>query len=424
MTSFFMTFFYVLSFLSLYVQVFLLFTYIENRKKIKIRKGEIELDYYPTVSIVVPCYNEENTVSLTIDSLLNLNYPEDKLEIMVVDDGSIDNTWQVLQKYKDNNRIKLFKQKNGGKHTALNFGLEKSNSEFIGGLDADSSVDPEALKRIITYFKNEEIVAVAPSIIVRNPKNIIQYAQHAEYDMSHYNKKTLALLNGINVTPGPFSIFRKELFNKIGKYRKAHQTEDQEIALRIHEAGYKIEHCPDAYVYTNSPNTIKKLYKQRTRWIYGFIQNARDYKNLFFRPKYGTIGLFTLPSGIISVFGTVFLLFYALHRFYNFFAEKFTQVQVLGFDYFFNKSFTFDLFFINTEMLLFVTIILYALVIIAVLGGRSMIAGKKLLSWDILIFTFVYTVLAPFWLMKAIYNVATSKEASWVEERNYGINKI
>lgn len=423
----FIVLFYILSFLSVYVQVFLLLTFIENRKKIVIRGHKISLDYYPTVAIIVPCYNEEKTVATTIDSLLNLEYPKDKIEIVVIDDGSIDNTWQELQRYQNHPQIRIFKKENGGKHTALNFGLERINSEFVGGLDADSSVHPEALKRILTCFYDEKIMAVAPSIIVREPKNLIQFAQHAEYDMSHYNKKMLAIMNGINVTPGPFSIFRREIFEKIGNYTKAHHTEDQEIAMRIHKNGYRIEHCPDAYVYTNSPNTVKKLYKQRTRWIYGFIKNAFDYKDLMFKPKYGTIGLFTLPSGLISIMGTMFLMFFAVSRIYNFLSAKVVQAQTVGFDSFLGSSFTFDPFFINTRTIFFITIIIYILVTFAVINGRSMIYGKKILSWDIIIFTFVYSVVAPFWLMKACYNVATSHEASWVAERNYSLktkNKI
>src|SRR3989304_5876098 len=90
--------------------------------------------------------------------------------------------------------------------------------------------------------------------------------------MAIYTKKMLGFMGGIHVTPGPFSIFRKKVFEDLGHYRQAHNTEDQEIALRMQSRGYKIDHCPDAYVYTISPNTIVKLYRQRLRWIYGFIK--------------------------------------------------------------------------------------------------------------------------------------------------------
>lgn len=421
-----MIIFYGISFLAVYVQVFLLVTFFENRKKILIRTDKIDLDHYPTVTIIVPCYNEEKTVSLTVDSLLNLDYPSGKLSLIVVDDGSRDSTWSVLQAYVNHSQIKLFKKENGGKHTALNLGIANATSEFIGCLDADSSVHPEALKRIMTYFTNSEVMAVAPSIVVRDPKNILQYAQRAEYDMAHYTKKMLAFLQGIHVTPGPFSIFRKKVFDEIGNYRKAHHTEDQEIALRMHKFGYRIEHCPDAYVYTGSPNTIPKLYKQRVRWIYGFMKNAQDYKNLFFKPEYGSIGMFTLPSGLISISGTIFLLLFGLSRFYQYVSHKLIQTQAIGFSSAFGgTAFSFDPFFINTRTFLFISIILYILVIAALLNGRSMIAGRKLASsWDIPLFIIVYTFLAPLWLLKACFNVLRSREASWTDERDYSLKKI
>ncbi|MDD3662928.1 MAG: glycosyltransferase family 2 protein [Candidatus Pacebacteria bacterium] len=416
--------FYILSFLAVYVQIFFLVTFFENKKGINIRKDKLILKNYPTVTIIVPCYNEEKAVSLTVDSLLNLNYPKGKLEIIVVDDGSKDNTWSVLQKYISNKRIKLLQKENGGKHTALNLGIKHSTSDFVGCLDSDSSVHPEALKRIITFFDNEKVMAVAPSIVVRNPKNIIEYAQRAEFDMAHYNKKMLAFLKGIHVTPGPFSIFRREVFEKIGPYRKAHNTEDQEIALRMHKHGLLIDHCPDAYVYAGSPNTIPKLYKQRVRWIYGFIKNALDYKEFFFKPKYGTVGLFTLPSGFISITGTMFLLMFFLFRFFNFIADKVIQARAAGFASLFGTNISFDLFFLNTQTFLFISIILYVLVVIALLNGRRMIYGRKMLSWDIPLFIGIYAILAPIWLTKAVFNAFRSHESSWVGERDYSLEEV
>lgn len=413
-----MILFYIVSFLAVYVQVFLLVTFFERRKDISIRKEFIDLLSYPSVTIIVPCYNEERTVRVTIESLLTLDYPKDKLNIIVVDDGSKDKTWDVISSYKDNPQISIFKKENGGKHTALNLALEHVKTEFVGCLDADSEVDSEALKRIMTYFDNKETMAVAPSIVIKNPKNIIQYAQRAEYDMAHYTKKMLAFMGGIHVTPGPFSIFRKSVFDELGNYRKAHHTEDQEIALRMQKNGYKIDHCPDAYVYTGSPDTVPKLYRQRVRWIYGFIKNATDYKELFFRPKYGAIGLFTLPSGLISISGTIFLLVFTGVNIYEYVMHKILQIQATGLNFSHTRIFSVDLFFLNTQMFIFITVILYILVIAALVNGRRMIAHRKIISWDIIVFIVVYSFIAPFWLMKSVWNALSKHEASWTKERD------
>ena len=400
-------------------------TFFENRKDILIRSdgNKLILKNYPTVTIIVPCYNEEKDICLTIDSLIKLNYPRSKLKIFVVDDGSKDGTWKVLQKYNSNPLVKLFKKENGGKHTALNFGIEKNDSEFIGCLDSDSSVHPEALKRIITFFNNnKETMAVASSILVREPKNIIQYAQQAEFDMNHYMKKMLGFLKGINVTPGPFSIFRREVFDKIGLYRKAHNTEDQEIALRMHTHGLAIDHCPDAYVYAGSPNSVPKLYRQRVRWTLGFIRNSLDYKGLFFRPKFGTVGMFTLPSGFIPILGTIFLLLYYIDSLLNFISNKVLQLNATGFYSMFNGNIHFSLFYINTNVFLFISLLLYAFIIVSLILGRKMVYGRKVFSVDILLFIIIYFFLSPIWLLKSVWDAIRSRETNWVKERDYSLN--
>lgn len=422
-----MIIFYVISFAIIYIQVFFLVTFLENKKNILIRnnKNKLILKNYPTVTIIVPCYNEEEDICLTVDSLLGLNYPKGKLKIFVVDDGSKDNTWQVLQKYSSNRMIKLFQKENGGKHTALNFGIKRSDSEFIGCLDSDSSVHPEALKRIITQFnKNKETMAVASSVLVRKPKNIIQYAQQAEFDMNHYMKKMLGFLKGINVTPGPFSIFRRVVFDKIGLYHKAHNTEDQEIALRMHKYGLLIDHCPDAYVYAGSPNTVPKLYRQRVRWTLGFIKNSLDYKYFFFRPKFGALGMFTLPSGFISIVGTVFLLIFYLESVFNLVYRKILQLNATGFSSLFSSSTHFSLFYINTNIFLFISILLYLLILTSLIIGKKMVYGRKIFSVDILLFFIIYFFIAPFWLLKSIWNVLRSRETNWAKERDYSLNQV
>lgn len=411
---------YVVAFLAIYVQVFLLVTFLEKRKKIIIRgeHDKIDLDHYPTVTIIVPCYNEESTVEATAMSLLDLDYPKEKLKIVIVDDGSRDGTWNRIEalmlKYP---QIEGHCKENGGKHVAVNFALAKATSDFVGGLDADSFVHPQALKRIIKTFQDDpEIMAVSPSIIVHEPKNILQRAQRAEYDMSIYSKKMLGFMDAIHVTPGPFSIFRKKVFDDLGPYRKAHNTEDQEIALRMHEAGYRIDHCPDAYVYTVSPNTVAKLYRQRLRWIYGFLKNAFDYRRLIFRKKYGAVGTFTLPSGLISVASVICICALLLYNFGKFIVEKIGEIRTVGFSPSFG-NFHFDWFFINTKAIFFIMIILYTFVIAALLMGRRMAEGRYRISLDVLYFMVVYSIIAPFWLLKAVWNAIRSRESSWTFER-------
>ena len=404
--------FYILTFLALYVQVFLLVTFFENRKNIISRKGKVDLLDYPGVTVIVPCWNEENTIAKTVESLLALNYPKDKLQIFLIDDGSTDSTWEVLKKYKDISNIKVFTKENGGKHTALNFGLERLETPYIACLDADSVAHPDALNRLMSYFeKDETVMAVAPSIIVVNDKNIIQNAQSAEYYMAVYTKKMLGFLGAIHVTPGPLTVFKKKVFEDLGPYRHAHNTEDMEIAYRMQINGYKIEQCNDAFVYTNTPQTAVKLYKQRLRWIYGFINNTIDYKKFLFKSKHGNFSLFTVPAGIISIFAASYLFFRAVSSISQFLYNKLIQYQAVGLKV--NSDFNFDPFFINTQAFIFITIVLYALVINSMILGSRIAKDKWSLSINMVYFFFIYSIIAPFWLMRAVYNTLISKKPSW-----------
>ncbi len=405
--------FYILIFLSVFVQVFFLVTFLENRKKIIIRNGKITLKHYPAVTITVPCWNEEKTVYKTVRSLLALNYPKDKLKIILVDDGSTDGTNNAISKFTGYSNIQIFHKENGGKYTALNLGLEKMETDFFGCLDADSFADPESLVRIMSYFeKDPSIMAVAPSVTVCNFKTTIQNAQKAEYHMGVYFKKMLGFLGAINVTPGPLTIFRKKVFDDLGPYRHGHNTEDMEIAYRMQKNHYKIEHCNDAFVYTNTPSSIKKLYKQRLRWIYGFINNTLDYRSVLFRKKYGNFSVFTLPVGVISIFSVSFFFSRIIYNASDFIGSKILAFDTLGWSSMFQMP-RLDLFFFNVRSFSFIIILIYFLVIFAMLFGRKMAEGKWAFSLSMFYFFPVFAFCSPFWLAKAVYNTILKRRPNW-----------
>src|SRR3989344_4837903 len=169
------TIFYILTFLSVYIQVFFLITFLENRKKLIIRNGTVKLAKYPEVTIIVPCWDEEKTIYKTVRSLLDLNYPKDKLKIFLIDDGSTDGTWNTILKFSKYPNIRIFHKENGGKYTALNLGLSNIETDFLGCLDADSVADKESLVRLMSYFeKDPGVMAVSPSIMAFYSKNIVQ----------------------------------------------------------------------------------------------------------------------------------------------------------------------------------------------------------------------------------------------------------
>lgn len=405
---------YLFLFLSLNFEVFLLITYFENRLNIKEEEklSSRVLKKYPSVSIIVPCWNEESTVSKTIHSLLNLDYPKDKLKIMVVDDGSTDNTWQVVQKFKNNPRIELYTKENGGKYTALNFGLSKNNSDLVGCLDADSYVHKDALKKIVTYFEDKETMAVAPSIKLWEPKNFLQLLQKVEYGFGIFTRKMFHYMKAIYITPGPFSIFRKSVFEKLGGYEHAHNTEDIQIALRMQKNGMKIVHAHNAYVYTVPPKTVKKLLKQRVRWSYGFIKNAYDFRDMFFKKQYGNVGMLILPMASLSVVSVLFVSTVSVISIISNLITTISRIQTVGFDYSLNIM-NFDWFYINTQVIALIGVVVALGSILMILMSKRMSEGKLDIGMDLVYYLALYVFIAPLWYGKALFNAIFGVKSSW-----------
>ncbi len=401
-------------FTSLFFEVFLLITYIEKRHILKEDKarGDFSPAHYPLVSVIVPCFNEEKTVAKTLDSLLDLDYPKESLEIIVVNDGSTDGTLEALKKYEEMPSIYIYSKENGGKHTALNFGLSKAKGELAGCLDADSFAHEKSLKRIVSRFENPEVMAVTPAIVIHEPKTIIQRIQKIEYTWGVFTRKMLSFMGAIYVTPGPFSIFRTEVFRTLGGYKHAHHTEDFELALRMQSHHHKIENAHDAFVYTVGPKNINTLYTQRLRWSYGFLNNVLDYRSMLFRRKYGDIGLLILPLAILSVFSAIFMFSIITVSMLRNTYSTMERLAITGLPSI-RDGFSFDWFFINTSSQALITLAVLFLAIAILYIARRMTDGRFVFSRDILYFLFLYGFLVPFWLGRAVYNTALSKKISW-----------
>lgn len=403
---------YVFLFLSLYFEVFLLITYFEKRLDIKkeTARNKNTLKKYPSVTIMVPCWNEEKTLSKTIHSLLNLDYPKDKLKIMIIDDGSTDKTLQVAKKFESKKQVEIYHKENGGKHTALNFGLTKVTSDLVGCLDADSYVDKDALKNIVRYFDDKETMAVTPSVKVWQPKTIIQMIQKVEYSWGILIRKMFSYLGALYVTPGPFSIFRKEVFTNLGGYRHAYLTEDMEMAVRMQSNHYKIANAHDAVVLTVAPDSLKKLYKQRLRWTYGFIKNVFDYRHLFFKTEYGNLGIFILPMASLSILSAIYLVSLSVISAINSLVSEVIKINTVGIVW---PSWNFDWFYINTEVLAIASMVAFIGTVTMMLIARKMTEGKISIGMDLVYFFTLYVFIAPLWMIKALYNTIFSVKTKW-----------
>lgn len=400
---------YIFLFIALYIEVLFLITYLEVDKKRKIFLPK-DLSRFPSVSVIVPVWNEESTVLKTIFSLLKLNYPKDKLSIFIVDDGSIDNTWRIIQRFAKNKQIKLLHKENGGKYTALNYALNQIDSELVGCLDADSFVHPEALVRIVARFEDPEIMAVTPSIKVFEPKGWLGLIQKAEYIFGIFLRKVLLGLNAIYITPGPLSIFRRSVFERLGGYKHAYNTEDIEIALRMQSNKMKIDNVHNAYIYTIAPTNLKTLFKQRLRWVYGFLKNAVDYRKMFFNPNYGNLGLIVLPAAGFSVFSTLYFFIYRCYGWIESLIFKIREISTVGF-YF--KGLNLDVFYLNTGVIFFISLIAISGVIFIIMASRKLAEEETKFGIDSVFYLLFYTLIAPFWMIRAVYNLVFAKATKW-----------
>ena len=403
---------FVLLFISLFLEVFLLVSFLEKRVEHALKKVSEQERSEPSVCIVVPCFNEATTLSGTLHSLISLQYPRDKLEIIVVDDGSSDHTLSIARTFEnsrpDRRTIRVFSKENGGKHTAMNLALSHTRAELIGGLDADSIVHSGALLRIVRVFDNREVAAVTPGIHVRAPQTLLQHVQHVEYRLSVFIRFMLASLGSAFITPGPFSIFRTSAVRALGGWRHGHSTEDMELALRIQRAGHLIANVPAAIVHTTVPCTIRTLFRQRVRWTYGFLRNAADYRNMIANRTYGNLGIMVLPATLISIGSALFffvqMIWYITHMLFKTYAR--VELGIL-------PRASFELYYMNTGAIWFLAWIAVLCLIILISMGALIGTGKRQLPLATPLFLLLYTFLVPLWLGTALLRAVFRTGVQW-----------
>lgn len=244
----------------------------------KLVKEKIYPNFEPSISVIIPSYNEKENIANCLTSIINSNYPRDKIELIVVDDGSIDNTIQIVEEYRN---VKIIKQKHLGKSEALNKGIKNSTHDFVLTVDADIILEKDALKEIIKPFSDNKVAATTGNSTVKNNNTLISIFQDIEY---HYNNLirnsfSSAFNSGIWFF-GALACYRKNVLKEIGYFRKNTLTEDIDIDLRIKKAGYKTINAHKAWCSTVVPTNLRDLYKQRYRWWIGALQSLKSNFNL------------------------------------------------------------------------------------------------------------------------------------------------
>lgn len=405
----------VFIFIMLYFQVFLLITFLENKANFphfNHKNKPLFFDNFPSVTIIVPCWNEESTIAKTLHSLLSLEYPKDKLFISVIDDGSTDNTAKKIKPFLSNKQLQYFYKENGGKYTALNLGIQLAKTDLVGCLDADSFVSKKALLFIIKEFLDPEVMAVTPVIKINNPQTIIQRMQETEYIFNIFLSKLLAILGAQCVTPGPFSIYRRDIFNIIGLFRSAHNTEDMEMAMRMQFNRMKITNAFNAEVYTNSPKTFKALVRQRLRWTYGFSKNIIDYRSMIFKKRYNNVGMLTMPASLISLIALVYMIFYVIHGLIISLQKEIAYLSIMGMPRI-SSYFQLNWFFINTEMTVLLSYFNMITFLIFLTISIYYVRGRLILKKSDVYYVLLYGLVASVWVLKTVIQFVVRKPTMW-----------
>lgn len=257
---------------------------------------------FARVSIIIPAYNEELNVLRTIRSILQQTYAD--FEILFVDDGSTDRTLEkVRQEYGDHPRVKILSKANGGKASALNEGVLRSQSEYVICIDADTQLLADAVENIMRYFNagsGEKIGAVAGNVKVGNKNTMLTRWQHIEYTTAqNFDRRAFDLVNSISVIPGAIGAFRRKAVIEAGSFTSDTLAEDCDLTIRLLRKGYVIRNCPDAVAVTEAPETIRQFMKQRFRWNYGIMQSFWKNRDACFNIKFKSLGMVALPNILI-----------------------------------------------------------------------------------------------------------------------------
>lgn len=256
---------------------------------------------WPLVTIVVPAHNEEKVIQRCIEAILEIDYP--KKEVIVVDDGSTDNTYQLASSYRTKGVKVIRRLEAGGKSGALNTGILIAKGEIIITCDADSMIARSALRKIVSRFQDPTVTAVAGNVKVLNRTNLVTKCQALEYIVNeNIYRRVFDIFGVVPVVPGPLASFRRKSLKEIGFYDRDTLTEDFDITVKLLKTQRVVQALSDANVYTEATVTWKDFIKQRTRWNRGTYQTIMKHRNVFKNPRFGYLRNLTFQYIILSMY--------------------------------------------------------------------------------------------------------------------------
>lgn len=359
------------------------------------------LAYTPFVSIIVPSYNEGMTLNNCIESLVAQTYPN--YEIVIVNDGSTDNTLQVARRLARQYKplIRIVTKQNGGKATALNRGIARSRGEIIVCIDADSIFLPNTVEQLVLSFHDKDVAAVGGNVKVANSKKLLNRQQSLEYITGlTLQRKAFAHLGCMQVISGAIGAFRREAILSIGGYSTTTIVEDMDVTIELARQHYKVVYNPSAIAYTETPETMEAFMKQRHRWIYGGFQVLAKHKSMLWKRNTNFMGFIGMPYFLISPWldvGITILFVLSLAR----------AIAVDDFAGF--------LIMLTVMFVLQTSLIMYALV-----ADKE---DKRLIALA-LVYSFFYYHLLSYAMLKAGLHYLRGHNATWNKLERYGKNVL
>ncbi len=409
--EFLLTVIYISVFIGFFTVGFYILTFISSFKKKHSFLNDSEL---PFASVLIPAWNEEKSVDRTIKSILKSDYPN--FEVIFIDDGSTDKTYEFAKKY-ESEKVKVFTKKNGGKASALNFGIERARGDVIFSMDADTIVHNKAMRRMVRYFKDEKVMSVTPAMLIDNPNTIMRRVQQIEYVLGVFLRKVFASLNAIYIAPGAFTVYRKTFFDKHGGYEEGNITEDMELALRIQSKGYRTENAPKAVIHTTGPAKFNPLTKQRIRWYTGLITNFWRYRYMVSK-HFGDLGLLVMPIGWITISFCIFITFAMMIKSLGDIFNYFSFLNSINFDVL--GSIDYSLYGVEKILFQFISnpVVIFVIISMAIVFGYltwvSKTTGKiKHLKRNTFIFLMFFGPLFCYWWTVSFIKIFFKKKVNW-----------
>ena len=357
----------------------------------------------PVVSIIVPAKNEERVIGRLLRSLLNLDYPSSKLEILVVDDNSTDRTGEVceeiVRRYPD--RVRVFRRNEcSTKASALNFGLMHAKGELVATFDADSLPEADAVLNVVKYFDDPKVAGVQGTIFCSNSDEnmltrFLSLERAIQYEVYQNGKDCLGLFVSLN---GTCQFIRGSVLREVGGWNEDSLAEDMELSLRLVENDYKVRYASDVKTYEETPNHINGVVKQRTRWFRGNIENMIKFGRLIKKPA-----SWVRLDAEIQLFGTLIAALCVLNYFMAAWTFTLPADQFL------------------VWVMRITTVVTFSTLALA---GFSLVIVSKPLKLSNLLwlpFIYLYWALQSFIALNAIFLILFRRPSNWSKTQRSGV---